>query len=261
MTDITVDDLLQMPIFSLPIPETLMARHKAFIREMAYGALLDLWDAYFSPRNVGDNHARWNSNAFLSEYLERKWVGKSPNIFKMTALGYVSTDEKRMRYELTTKAFALLEEAPEAPIFISYRRPESSTFALLVAERMKNAGLNPFLDITSLEPGVLWEEQLRAEIEKRDIMVCLIGPTTLDSEWVCKEIISAHHKGERARLIPVFHNGFSIRKVEEKYATASGETHTAAQIILARQAPFTVTREDASEYNRVITELLGFLGV
>ncbi|MEO1290001.1 MAG: hypothetical protein AAFV93_19775, partial [Chloroflexota bacterium] len=64
--------------------------------------------------------------------------------------GYLLFDHPQ-RYEevytITKAAFALLNTTDASDIFISYKRAESSSFALLVAHVLRHAGLNPFVDM------------------------------------------------------------------------------------------------------------------
>lgn len=58
----------------------------------------------------------------------------------------------------------------------------------------------------SIQPGDDWHAQLESEVAGREYFVSLIGPTTLDSAYVRKEIRWAIESN--AQIIPVWHNGF-----------------------------------------------------
>jgi hypothetical protein len=271
MAEYTLEELLEMPIFSLPIPESPLARCRAFVRALAYGAIQDIWDDYFFYER--GNWLIYGDPELFDGYLETKWAGKEPKMSIVKSLGYLTDEESNTSYSrLTEKAYALLEEAPETPIFISYKQSESCSFALLLKERMQNAGLNPFLDVTNIEAGALWEEQLQKEIQNRDVFICLIAKTTLESPWVRREILEASQKPkDRGRIIPVFHNGCTLPYLQNEWLNSAYVNKAVAQdqqeirktlaIVAERQIAFTIQEEKAVQYNLAIAELLGIFGV
>src|SRR5690349_19933337 len=86
--------------------------------------------------------------------------------------------------------------------FISYRRADSSSLATLLAVRLEQSKIEAFVDTRSIDGGGPFPDRLRRAIEAADVFVCLLGATTLDSEWVREEIRHAHSLGKV--LIPVF---------------------------------------------------------
>ncbi|MEZ4670331.1 MAG: SUMF1/EgtB/PvdO family nonheme iron enzyme [Anaerolineae bacterium] len=87
-------------------------------------------------------------------------------------------------------------------IFISYRRADSSTLATLLAIMLKDHGVESFVDTRSMDGGGPFPNRLRRAIEDCDVFVCLLGATTLDSEWVRLEIEHANRLNKV--LVPVF---------------------------------------------------------
>lgn len=92
--------------------------------------------------------------------------------------------------------------------FISYRRKPSASLALLVQTHLKTRhGLDAYVDTTRADSTrVQFPERLMAAIEAAPTFICLLGSTTLDSEWVRKEIQRAYelHK----HCIPVFQESY-----------------------------------------------------
>jgi hypothetical protein len=109
-----------------PLPSNLMARVKLLARELAEGASNKLWSI-----RIDINSQEWHSK--ILPFLRSRVEGFDYNT--EFPLFYVSefltpNDTSGLRIsELTKSAFALLNEAPPAFIFISYKRSESSAFA------------------------------------------------------------------------------------------------------------------------------------
>lgn len=94
-----------------------------------------------------------------------------------------------------------------ARIFISYRRADSSSLATLIAKDLEKQGINVFVDTRKVDGGGPFPNRLHSAIEKCDVFVCLLGETTLDSDWVLEEIKHAHEQGKV--LIPVFQESYT----------------------------------------------------
>jgi len=87
--------------------------------------------------------------------------------------------------------------------FISYRRTDSAALATLIAVRLKEVhGIDAYVDTRNTDGGGPFPDRLRGAIERSDVFVCLLGATTLDSNWVQIEIEHAHNL--RKTMIPVF---------------------------------------------------------
>ncbi|MDZ4769945.1 MAG: TIR domain-containing protein, partial [Chloroflexota bacterium] len=88
--------------------------------------------------------------------------------------------------------------------FISYRRDPSFPTAQLVQTTLDvKHGLDSYLDVTRSDGArVQFPDRLLAAIADGRVFICLLADTTLDSEWVLKEIRHAHSL--RKPCIPVF---------------------------------------------------------
>jgi hypothetical protein len=167
------------------------------------------------------------------------------------AQGYLTRLPRGEGFEITKAAFDLVEEVEPSKIFISYKRSDSSAFALLVLARLKQYGLDPFLDMT-IQPGEDWHAQLKENIQKRDYFVLLLGKQTLKSDVVLKEISWALEA--QATIIPVWHNGFRYRA--ERWGLS-----LQLDDILRNTHSIQVKEESASGYNTGLVELLNRLGI
>jgi TIR domain len=95
----------------------------------------------------------------------------------------------------------------KSSIFVSYRRAPSEAYALLIAERLAPYGMKVFVDTLTVEGAEAFPDRLRKGIQDSDVLVCLLAPTTLDSDWVRLEIEYAHKLGKP--MIPVFQPDFA----------------------------------------------------
>jgi len=146
----------------------------------------------------------------------------------------------------------LLTQADFANVFISYKRSESSAFALLLRDRLKAAGLEPFVDM-QLRPGSDWQQELKATVEKTDYFIVLIGKNTLDSQVTIQEIQWAI--ACNVTIIPIWHNGFHY--VSEQYS------HIPEQVdqVLAHTHTIRVIEENPLIYDTALRELLNRFGI
>jgi hypothetical protein len=244
-------------VIQRPLPNSQMGRIKTLARELAEGATEGIWDIelrYMYEDTTGEGFKLWLGDELLTAYLQRRWDNNYPNLGLLHTLGYISMppDTARVRYMTISKpALDLIEEVEPADIFISYRRKESSAFALLVLARLKAADLSAFLDL-SIQPGDNWHAQLKGQIQQRDYFVLLIGKETLASPYVRDEIRWAL-EGD-VEILPVWHNGYSYKEGEYDL---SPEIHR----VLSSTHTIRVLEESALAYNNAIVELLNRFGV
>jgi TIR domain-containing protein len=231
-----------------PLPKNAMVRVRTLAKELAEGASEELWGSV-PYRFFRDDVFPMNEQ--VGVYMERRWNGHQPGAFLLISNGYLQQVGESALYGLTKAAFDLVEEIEPSRIFISYKRSESSAFALLVLARLKMAGFEPFLDL-ALQPGDDWEKGLRERIQKYEYMVALLGPETLKSEVCLKEISWAIEAG--LNIIPVWHNGFS-------YHSGEWDVSLSVDKALSKTHTIRVIEESALGYNNAIVELLNRFGV
>jgi hypothetical protein len=237
-------------VVSREVPSNPMSRIRTMAKELAEGAVHGHWSIYLYT--FRGQLMDMEGQQELLTYLNRRWGEKHPPLDLLITNQYVQLlNGSSDTLTITREAFALLDEVEPANIFISYKRSESSAFALLVLARLKAAGLEPFLDL-SLVPGEDWEKGLKERIQKYDHLIALIGKETLKSEVCIKELTWALEA--RLNLIPVWHNGFTYKSdawtLPPAIDTALRQTHT-----------IRVIEESALGYNNAIVELLNRFGV
>ncbi len=242
-----------------PLPQSKIVQVRTLAKEMAEGAAEGMWEITFSAwhkdREEGTVGNRFQPDADnLARYLEQRWSTEAPNFALLATNGYLSVephDRFRTYFTITRAAFDLIDEVEPAKIFISYKRSESSAFALLVLARLKAEGLEPFLDL-AIEPGQQWQQHLEERIRHSDYFILLLGPTTLQSTVTCQEIVWGLQHG--CTIIPIWHNKFRFQ---------SGDWQIAAEIEAALENTHTirVLEESALAYNNAIVELLNRFGI
>ncbi|MCQ3932246.1 MAG: hypothetical protein DPW16_17490 [Chloroflexi bacterium] len=250
----------QTPL-DLPVPEDPIAQIHALAYDLAYGAINNKWSSIF---DVADNQFvnTEDTSEDLNSYLTVKWKLDYPNIEFLDVLNYLRKISHRIAiskidgrqvsvdcYRITDKAISLLEKAFPASIFISYNRQQSSVFALLILQTLKQEGLGVFLDIRNIAPGDNWHGLIEEEVKKRENFICLLGPDTLQSPYVRKEIRWAAQDKDKKRIIPIFHNNFKPEDFKDEEF----------QDLLTYNA-IVVTEETAIAYESALLQLLNYFG-
>ena len=240
------------------MPKNPMARVRTLAKELAEGASEELWNTtvsiYYPTDGENTDKAVSNRSENLDQYLVARWQRTPPWFSLLEKNGYLTmTEQSRfgVDFEIVKAAFDLLEEVEESTAFISYRRADSSAFALLVLARMKAEGLDAFLDL-SIVPGDNWQAHIKEQVQKRDYMILVLGQDTLSSEVVQQEIEWA--VDANATIIPIWHARF-------KYATNNWNLSPRVHHLLANTHTIRVLEESALAYNNAIVELLNRFGV
>ena len=235
----------------IPIPSGDVAKVKLLAKELALGVHRNLWPSIIhivgSPTTAFDKTLR--------DYLEQRWESSHKVLDYLELLqghGYIDYLGSGEGYRLTTAAFALLNETEPYNVFISYKRSESSAFALLVLARLKEHSLVPFVDM-ALEAGGNWHADLEERIKACDYFIILLGKKTLCSDTTVKEIKWAIEYNRT--IIPVWHSEFDLSS--DEWEATDSEVKDAIQQTNAIR----VTDESASGYNAVIVELLNRFGI
>jgi hypothetical protein len=80
---------------------------------------------------------------------------------------------------------------PEAPTaFFSYSR-EDSKFALQLAQDLKAAGANVWIDQLDIDPGQEWDSAVEAAVTQAPRMLLILSPSSVKSRNVRNEIAFA----------------------------------------------------------------------
>lgn len=256
-----LDDYISL-VKQYPLPQNPLSQIRVLAKELAGGMVYKLWsfriDARVMPVVVDGEQINklGPTDESIQTYIDARWSGLAniPEFQLLERMGYVTmTREDRFSidYLLTERAFLLLEETEPSKIFISYKRSDSSAFALLVMNMLKQAGLNPFLDL-ALIPGEDWSAGLKDRIESADYFVLLLGPNTLASPVVVEEIGWALESGKT--IMPIWHSGFIYQ------SGAWQDVSVKIDKILSMTHTIRVLEENPLAYHNAILELLNRLG-
>ncbi len=97
-------------------------------------------------------------------------------------------------------------------VFISYSRRDIA-FTQRLAERLKSAGYEAYLDLTDIAPGEPWQERLGKLIAQAHTVVFVLSPDSAASPICGWEVEEAERQGKR--LLPV-----AYRRVEDSIVPA-----------------------------------------
>jgi hypothetical protein len=221
-------------------------------RDLAWGALNNLWSSRVEIRNGKFVSARGIASGMLGDYLAA-WGDALPSANLLIAFKYMVEQQTKSASgvvltvgDLTLEAFALLKKPVRSPeVYISYNREQSSALALLTAARLQMVGVpNPFLDMNQ-NPGDTLHAEQEGRVRGSDFLVCLFAPDTLNSHYVRLELQWALET-DGVNLIPIWHNGFS-------------PSHDYPQGLAVRNA-IRVHEESAEAYNTAMVRLLNRVG-
>jgi hypothetical protein len=244
------------PLADEPVPDSRIHRVHNLARDLAYGAAQGLWGAEIVT-TPGSGPQGWVDCASGKplDALLKKWGTGMPDLSLLVSFGYLEVtvrDDQQTNYLLTQRAFELLDQPAPQSIFISYRRSESSAFALLLLARFRLHGLSSFMDM-NIEPGTEWHSRLELEIGHRENFVCLVGPNTLESEYVRQEVLWALDAD--AHIVPIWHNGFNETQWE-----LARMRYKALEAFFGKQA-IQVDHENPVAYETAIIQLLNHFDV
>ena len=96
----------------------------------------------------------------------------------------------------------MLVPAFEHPAFISYSR-EDSEFALRLAQDLKAAGANVWLDQLDIDAGREWDQAIEVALNETSQMLLILSPSSASSRNVRNEISFALDEGKI--IIPILH--------------------------------------------------------
>lgn len=231
-----------------PVDE--QARCELLAIELVEGQSLIFWDAQVSMPDR-DRLMKIDVSAdelgFLQYYYYKRWKGNPPSLERLQSLNLLDKD-----LSLSPFAFQLYEKhlRSQLKVFISYRRAESSVFALYLHERLSDKDYNSFLDMQSLEYGQNWRLALKNSIHECDYFILLLAPQTLGSKVVVQEITWAFEN--KMNIIPVWHSGFRYEhdpahNIPPRFKNLLTDTHT-----------LIIEQENPAQYKQVIEELLQY---
>jgi serine/threonine-protein kinase len=120
-------------------------------------------------------------------------------------------------------------------VFLSYRRAASAGWANYLADKLRERGIVPFVDVQAQDGALQFPTRLANAIDKSDVFLCLLDAHTLDSAWVVEEIRHAHRRNKP--MVPIFQEDFDPNRVPPG-------TDTAVDALLMYQAVYLLDRRN-----------------
>ena len=94
-----------------------------------------------------------------------------------------------------------MSNKPEGhPVFISYARGDMESARELVRS-LDAAGVKSWLDVAEIQPGERWASRIQEELREARVMVVMLTPDSLKSQWTFFEVGAAVADGKT--IIPV----------------------------------------------------------
>ena len=87
-------------------------------------------------------------------------------------------------------------------VFISYSRKDLA-FVERLAKDLQSAGLGVWYDLSGLDGGARWGQEIQSAIQRSQIFVVVLSPNSIDSEWVEKEFMYANSL--KRKIIPLLY--------------------------------------------------------
>lgn len=255
--DIDIHQFLELLEKRGTFPASPKARWQLLATELAEGMTYGFWAKIEMPnhRRPLDPNTTFAQRSFIEHYFIERWNANPPDFSFLQISGYLVPSAEDGYFEITKAALDLLDKQLYSAIkvFISYSRRESSAFALLIHDRLKEMGVNVFLDMESLMFGENWQTALENGIKECNYFILLIGPTTLGSNNVLQEIEWAYQY--KKRIIPIWHNDFRYNpkwesRVPPLLKPLLSDTHT-----------LVIEKENPSQYDYIMQRLFRYFDI
>jgi HAD superfamily hydrolase (TIGR01549 family) len=129
-------------------------------------------------------------------------------------------------------------------IFLSYSKKDLN-YAKLLYEKLKGAGLTPWLDRIDIKPGEKWVPKIKSAIESADFFLACLSKRALDSEgfqareieWALERQLRKPHKN--VYLIPVFFEDCELpEKISDIQAVKFFETNGFEKLLRSLKQEF-----------------------
>jgi len=92
-------------------------------------------------------------------------------------------------------------------VFISYSRKDLA-FVKRLAKDLKDAGLEVWYDLSGLEVGQRWGNEIQKAIRKSQYFMAVMSPNSVDSEWVEREFL--YSSNLKLKVIPLLYKACDL---------------------------------------------------
>lgn len=113
-------------------------------------------------------------------------------------------------------------------IFISYSRSDGA-FVKDLASWLREAGCTIWRDVSELRGGQAWSREIEAAIRGCDVLLIVLSPAAVASEWVLKETLLAMNL--RKQLLPLLfrETDIPVQFIDLQYVDFRGDREEAKQ--------------------------------
>ena len=122
----------------------------------------------------------------------------------------------------------------EHPVFISYARSDTESARELVRS-LDAAGVRSWLDVEEIQPGERWAARIQDELREARVMVVLLTPDSLKSQWTFFEVGAAVADGKT--IIPFLSKGIEpedVPPILRNFQWIQGSTPSEAGALIAK---------------------------
>jgi hypothetical protein len=87
-------------------------------------------------------------------------------------------------------------EQRRAHIFISYSRKDLE-FAQMLSEKLRQTGIQPWLDVSDIQPGENWQVALQKALQSASVVLYVASQNSRDSTWMEAELQAVRQRDTR----------------------------------------------------------------
>jgi O-acetyl-ADP-ribose deacetylase (regulator of RNase III) len=145
-------------------------------------------------------------------------------------------------------------------IFISYKKePLSIQEAKALEADLRKEGYVVFLDTKKIGEGTEWQEKIFTEVRTSDVLIVLLQPETVESEWVQRELDLA--RGAQVSILPIRlgnkeFTDVEIREVQRKLVIEGKQYGTYCSEKYAKEKLTDPEKEDAENKYQTLLQAI-----
>ena len=119
-----------------------------------------------------------------------------------------------------------------ASVFISHSRKDAA-FARTLVERLRAAGLHPWIDVESIPDGSTWPREIQKAVEDAAAMVVVMSEHGRDSEWVERETLLALNLGKPLFIALIDDTPMPLHLLNRQYTDFRDQPDAAFERLIA----------------------------
>ncbi len=117
-------------------------------------------------------------------------------------------------------------------VFISYSKPDRE-FVGKLADDLRNAGIQAWIDIEIFPVGVSWEKALREGIRESSALIYVASANSVNSTWMQSEVSHANEMGKPVIIAVIDDDGLGqIKEFSTKWVDFRPDYHAGLNLLL-----------------------------